>query len=118
MANYYIKDNQGNVINTISATESYVERKFPGMWELVPEVVRPPARKTVLTHREFLKRLTAQEFKTIRQAAKSNAEVDMFMYLFELSSEVNLDDADTIAGVRALELAGILNAGRSTEILA
>jgi hypothetical protein len=81
---------------------------------------RPPKPETKqkLTHRQFLKRLTGKEFKAIRQAAKNNPDVDMFLYLFERAQEIDLADPDTIAGLQMLETAGILNAGRAAEILA
>lgn len=117
MARFKIKDAQGNVINTIVASQQFVEQRYPGLWE--EEIVEDiPSKKRILTHREFLKRITAQEFKSIRQAAKSNADVDMFMYLFERSSVVDLDDPDTAAGVQMLEAYGLLAIGRATEILA
>ena len=77
-----------------------------------------PAIKQKLTHRAFLKRLTIKEFKDIRQAAKNNADVDMFLYLFERAQEIDLADPDTVAGLQMLESAGILNAGRAAEIVA
>jgi hypothetical protein len=77
-----------------------------------------PAIKPKLTHRQFLKRLTSKEFKAIRQAAKNNPDVDMFLYLFERAQEIDLADPDTVAGLQMLETAGILNAGRAAEILA
>lgn len=84
------------------------------------DFARPPKPivKQNLTHRQFLKRLTAQEFKSILQAAKNNSDVDMFLYLFERAQEIDLADPDTLAGVQMLESAGLLANGRAAEILA
>lgn len=84
------------------------------------DFARPPKPivKQNLTHRQFLKRLTAQEFKSIRQAANNNPDVDMFLYLFERAQEIDLADPDTLAGVQMLESAGLLANGRAAEILA
>lgn len=79
---------------------------------------QPSQSKAKLTHRQFLKRLTGKEFKAIRQAAKNNPDVDMFLYLFERAQEIDMADPDTVAGVQMLEAAGIINAGRAAEILA
>jgi hypothetical protein len=77
-----------------------------------------PAPKTVLTHRQFLKRLTTQEFKRIRQAAKTDGDVDMFMYQFERALDIVLQDPDTIDGVNMLEAKSLIDAGRAAAILA
>jgi len=82
---------------------------------VLPVYVAP---KPTLTHRQFLSRFTTIEFKAIRQAAKTDADVDLFMYLFEKASEVNLNDADTIAGVNMLASKLIISAARAAEILA
>lgn len=77
----------------------------------------PPTPKPALTHRTFLKRLTPQEFKAIRNAAKNDGDVDMFMYLFERSQDIRTDDQDTIDGVNMLVVKGILTAQRAEVIL-
>lgn len=102
--------------NTIVAEQAFVEANYPGQWTLIVEEVTQ--QKPKLTHRTFLKRLTATEFKAIRQAAKNDADVDMFMYLFERSQEIDLNDPDTVSGVQMLEAKSLLAAGRAAEILA
>lgn len=116
MPRYKIKDAQGNVVNTILADLSFVQQHYPGLFE--EEVDTTPVKKPKLTHRQFLKKLTTAEFKSIRQAAKTDGDVDMFMYLFERAQEVDPNDSDTIAGVQMLELKGLVAAGRAAEILA
>lgn len=71
----------------------------------------------IITHRQFLKLLTTTEVKKIRQAAKTDADVDMFMYLFERADTVDLADHDTQLGLQMLELKTILAAGRANEII-
>lgn len=78
----------------------------------------PVTPSRVLTHRQFIKRLTTAEFKKIRQAAKTDADVDMFMYLFERAQGVTMNDPDTVEGVNMLEAKNLINAGRAAAILA
>lgn len=35
---YHIKNDSGEIVNTIVADEAFVEAAYPGRWELVPEV--------------------------------------------------------------------------------
>ena len=107
---YQLPDGQ-----VIIADQAFIDQHHPDA-TLLPEQ-QAVERKTILTHREFLKRLTPAEFKGIRQTAKNNADIDMWMYLFEQSQEVDLTDADTIAGIYALESAGLIGVGRAAEIL-
>jgi hypothetical protein len=90
---------------------------FPEGFEWADPPPAPPPPK-IHTHRSFLKRFTGAEFKAIRNAAKTDGDVDMFMYLFERAQDVNLDDPDTIAGVQMLVAKGILTAPRAAVILA
>jgi hypothetical protein len=95
---------------------------------LQPPVVDPPPRPTavyggrrILTRLEFLRLMNQQERVQIRGFSKGNNPVapiiEDFMFLLEMSQEVNLDDADLVAGLQQLEAGGLLNAGRAAEIL-
>ena len=50
-------------------------------------------------------------------AARSNASMDAWMRRFSLATFVSIEDPATVAGVHALELAGILPPGRANEVL-
>ncbi len=78
----------------------------------------PPTPKPTISKVTFLKRLTSQEFKSIRQSAKNDGDVDMFMFLFEQAGDVNLEDPDTVGGVQMLVAKGILTQQRADAILA
>lgn len=112
---FEIIDANGNVENTIVASQDFVEQNYPGRFREIPEP--PPPRKTIITRYEFLKRFTAQERKAINAAAKRDADVEDFKLLLEAAQEINLTNEDTIAGVNQLEASGLLSPGRASEIL-
>ena len=83
-----------------------------------PAVEDPtPVAGTTLTRLEYLRRFTDAERKTIRAAAKVNDTLDDYLYMLEMAEEVRTDDPATVAGVQALEAAGLIGAGRAAEIL-
>jgi hypothetical protein len=71
----------------------------------------------IITKRAFLKRITPEEFATIKGAAAVNATVDYYWQMFMLSEEVDLNFPDTIGGITMMEQAGLLATGRAAEIL-
>jgi len=83
----------------------------------------PKAAETVeitssnITKREFLTRLTPEEFAAIKAATTQNSTVDYFWQLFMVAEEIDLSHHDTVAGIHMLEAAGLLATGRATEIL-
>lgn len=94
-------------------------------YDLAPPEPPPPemdvlpvygGRRT-LSKLEFLRLFTAQERIGLRAAAKVNPVVEDYMALMELSLEISLDDPDTVTGLRMLEAASMLGAGRADEIL-
>lgn len=113
---YEILDGNGNVTNIIIATPGFVEEHYAGHYR---EVVEPPLPHVVpvLSKYEFLKRFTSAERKAINAAAKVNADIEDFKTLLDAAQEVDCGNEDTVAGVNALEAAGILAAGRAAQIL-
>lgn len=83
---------------------------------VIPEEVVVP--KTTLTKLEYMDRFTDAELAAIYAAAKTSVEVEIWLGRFKLSSKINLTDERTIAGVNALETAGLIATGRAAEILA
>lgn len=71
----------------------------------------------ILTKREFIKRLTVDEYAAIKATAQVNSTLDYYWQMFMLAEEIDTGDADTVAGVNLLEQAGLIGVGRAQEIL-
>lgn len=80
----------------------------------VSTIVAAPRR---LTQTQFAIRFTDTELQGILAAAQSNPALGAWWEKFKLASDINLDDAATQAGVLALEMAGLISAGRAGNIL-
>lgn len=79
------------------------------------EPVIPVSR--ILSKLEYMNRFHEEELVAIYTAAKSVILVEIWLEKFKLASNVDLDDAATIAGLKQMELAGLIGEGRSAEIL-
>lgn len=72
----------------------------------------------------FMNRLTDIELAGIYSAAKVSTAVEVWLAKFHATSvepdgtSIDLDDPRTIAGMHALEAAGLIGAGRAAEVLA
>jgi hypothetical protein len=77
----------------------------------------PPVASTPLTHKQFMDKFTDAELAEIMTAAKSSIELELWFKRFEMAQDILLTDPQTIAGVNALETAGLIAEGRATEIL-
>jgi len=71
----------------------------------------------LITRLAFKKRMTAAERIAVRAAAAVNDTIYDFMDMLSDATYVDLDDPETVAGVGALEGAGLLGVGRASEIL-
>lgn len=69
------------------------------------------------TKLEYLRRFTQAERITIRATAKVVPELEDYLQLLELASEVRSDDPDIIGALQALEAGGLIAPGRAQEIL-
>jgi len=69
------------------------------------------------TKLEYLRRFTQDERIASRTAAKQVPALEDYVALLELASEVRSDDPDIIAALQMLEGAGLIAAGRASEIL-
>lgn len=92
-------------------------------WVLVPyfePIIPAPITPTLpnLTKLEYMNRFTDIELVAIYTAAKVSVEVEIWLEKFKLAEFVNPQDPTTIAGLQALETAGLLAQGRAAEILA
>ena len=66
---------------------------------------------------DYMDRFTEAELIGIYAAAEVYPEVKIWIKKFERAPEVSLSDLRTIAGVQALEAAGLIGVGRANEIL-
>lgn len=88
-----------------------------------PEVVDEPGISDIpivamtWTKLEYLRRFEQAERIAIRTAAKSVPQLEDYMALLELASEVRNDDPDIITALQMLEGAGLIGEGRAQEIL-
>jgi hypothetical protein len=88
-----------------------------------PEAVDPsaptdaPIVAMTWTKLEYLRRFTQAERIAIRGAAKVVPELEDYLQLLELASEVRSDDPDIASALAMLEGAGLIGAGRAQEIL-
>lgn len=111
----------------VFASDASVEAQYPGRWTFIREDVEPPKPRH-LTVLAFRNRFTQAEKTTLEIAALDNPAASMAqrsqaaalrasMKDQETAKFIDLDRADTRAGVQALEAAGILAAGRAAVIL-
>lgn len=92
----------------VSVGDKYLDGEF-----IRPNVILPK----VITKLAFKQRLTQAERIAIRAAASSNPIVFDFLDILDSATFVDLQRADTIDGINAMEVAGLLAVGRATEIL-
>lgn len=71
-----------------------------------------------LTRLDFLRRFTEAEMQAIVTAADTNAMLKAALLKWQTAEGIVLTDPETIAGVQALEIAGLLAAGRAAQVLA
>lgn len=77
----------------------------------------PVPASNLISQVEYLKRFTQSERMTIRAAAKVSLEVEDYIAMLDAATEgVHLDDPVTLAGLQALEAAGLIGPGRAAEI--
>lgn len=71
-----------------------------------------------LTHKQFMDRFTAHEAESVLMAAEVNPALKLFWQKMQMAKDINLDDPATVAGVNALEIAGLIGEGRTRVVLA
>lgn len=81
------------------------------------EVVAIPVVKAPITKLAFMDRFTMTELAGIYTAAKTEVMIEVFLDKLKLATEINLSDANTIAGINALATVGLLTTDRAAEIL-
>jgi hypothetical protein len=76
---------------------------------------RPPTRR--ITKLAFRNRFTDIEKLALYTAAESSVQLRVYLDDLAAAEFVDLDYGATVAGVQALEAAGIIGAGRAADIL-
>jgi len=100
---------------TVSAkalTAAEQKARKAGAGGKLPSPPRPP-----ITKLEFMSLFTDAELAGIFTAAKSNVAMEVWVEKLKAATQVHLDNPATIAGVKALEAATLLKAGRAAVIL-
>ncbi len=75
------------------------------------------ARTPPLSRLDFMNRFTLSEMAAIYTAAKQNVLVEIMLDQLKMAEFINVADQRTAAGIQMLEQAGLIAAGRATEIL-
>jgi hypothetical protein len=76
------------------------------------------APSRILTQTQYMNRFTQAELEAIYAAEAVSVAVRVWIKRFEAAPTIDLDTANTIAGLQAMEAAGLIGAGRANEILA
>ena len=85
-------------------------------WDADALCFRPFVRRTI-THLKYLNRFTSAEFAMIKAGCAANMDLDFAWQKFFAAEFIDLDDAETVAGVMVLEQVGLLANGRAAEVL-
>lgn len=71
-----------------------------------------------ITRLQFLSRFTDAEMQAVIAASDQSPALRAALMKWQTADGIVLTDAATVAGVEALEIAGLLTAGRAAEVLA
>lgn len=113
---YQILNSAGQVVNTIIASEEFVQETYPGLYRLVgPDPAPPPT--WIITKVSMISRFTPQEYVAVVAATKTDVEVQAWYDLFQAATKVDLQDPRTIAGINSLASKNILTQDRVNLIL-
>jgi len=92
--------------------------QFVGKGYLPIEPAPPPPPSVILSSYEFLLLFTSAERIAILTAGQASMAIADWLNMLNHVPAVHLDDANTIAGVEALQTAGLIAGGRAAQILA
>lgn len=114
---YNILDDNGNVTNTILATESFVEANYPGHYALVGPEPAPPPLPRIVTRLAVVNRFTDAEYIAILTAAKTDVAVQAWKERLDLATQIDLDNERTRAGAALLVSKSLLTQARADALL-
>ena len=127
----YVQLNDNNIVTGVTQTTSTIDaanmieiaeydttllgKKYEnGVFVDGPAVVLP----SIITKIALLNRMTDAEFIGIINAAKTDAEVELWKTRFDLATTIDLNDGSkVVAGFPMLVTKGLLTQARSAEIL-
>ena len=114
---YTVTDTGGGAFTvTLPATSTdplaTIDAHLPNWWTPPP----PPA-PTTIAPLAMMNRLTLTEQATMATAAQGNAQVLLWLMKMASATEIDVTDPVTIAGVQAMEAAGLFVAGRAAVVL-
>lgn len=104
--------NADNITITTKALTAAEQKLRPKKGTPLPPPPKPPISKL-----EFMSLFTDAELAAIFSAAKTNVAMEVWVEKLKAATQVHLDNPATIAGVKALEAAGLLAKGRAAVIL-
>ena len=94
-------------------------KKMRGAEVRVIELVENPlAPKKVITRIAFMSLFTDAELEAIYTASKQSIKIEIYLDKVKAAEDVTLTDPRTVAGVESMAAAGLIDAGRVSEILA
>jgi len=112
------------VVNTINASPEVAQAQHPGAWriaEVQDDPAPEPAPDLRITNLAFVDRFTDAEAIGIDLASigatVGAAQIRRYLDKVSKATYIDLAREDTQSGVRALEVAGLLGAGRADAIL-
>ncbi|MBM3273243.1 hypothetical protein FJY94_08415 [Candidatus Kaiserbacteria bacterium] len=85
--------------------------------EQAAQLPAAPVPQKVITQLAFMNRFTLEELAAIYTAAKTDVMVEVFLDKLKLAEAVNLNDAQTIAGLQILAASGLLTEARGQAVL-
>lgn len=94
-----------------------LQRKLAALRDTPLPEVQPEPVTTKLTKLAYMGRFTDAELEALYAAAKVSPAVEVWLEKFRLAEDIDTSDPRLLAGLQALEAAGILAVGRATEIL-
>lgn len=76
-----------------------------------------PAEPKLLSKLDFMNRFTMPEMAAVYTAAKQNVLVEILLDQLKMAEFINTTDPRVMMGINMLEQAGLIDAGRASEIL-
>ncbi len=125
-AGVVLRDSDGKQVAPCQSVEdpdflAYIEWVNAGNAPAVTNLPEPSTRR--LSKLAYMNRFTDVELANIFAAAKGSLSVEVWLAKFSATTPdadgtaIDLDDPRTVAGLQALEAAGLLASGRATQIL-
>lgn len=86
-------------------------------WDVATRTFLPRPVKNIVEKSEFILRFTDNELDALLTIAKTNVKAEVFVKVFMSCAAIDLTDPRIITAINRMETAGVIGAGRATEIL-